>query len=60
LVVCGIVQALGGIVLEVYADVCPKSAENFRGLCTGHYGYGYKGCTFLRIIPNFMIHGGFF
>jgi peptidylprolyl isomerase len=62
---------LGRVAIELFTDAAPKTAENFRSLCTGERGYGrwvprrngqvpltYRGVPFHRVVPGFVVQGG--
>ncbi|KAL5013178.1 hypothetical protein ScPMuIL_007448 [Solemya velum] len=63
-IIIGNVEA-GRIKFELFADVVPQTAENFRQFCTGEYkkdglSIGHKAAIFHRVIKGFMVQGGDF
>uniref|UniRef100_A0A9J8AWQ2 E3 SUMO-protein ligase RanBP2 n=1 Tax=Cyprinus carpio carpio TaxID=630221 RepID=A0A9J8AWQ2_CYPCA len=48
----------GRVVMELFAHIVPRTAENFRALCTGEMGFGYRRSVFHKIVPGIMCQGG--
>ncbi|XP_064800377.1 E3 SUMO-protein ligase RanBP2-like isoform X2 [Oncorhynchus masou masou] len=51
-------EPLGMVTIELFSHIVPKTAENFRALCTGQKGFGLRNSVFHRIVPDFMCQGG--
>ncbi|XP_070979842.1 E3 SUMO-protein ligase RanBP2-like isoform X2 [Oncorhynchus clarkii lewisi] len=51
-------EPLGTVTIELFYHIVPKTAENFRTLCTGQKGFGLRNTVFHRVVPDFMCQGG--
>ncbi|XP_064832631.1 E3 SUMO-protein ligase RanBP2-like isoform X6 [Oncorhynchus masou masou] len=51
-------EPLGTVTIELFSHIVPKTAENFRALCTGQKGFGLHNTVFHRVVPDFMCQGG--
>eukprot|EP00063_Salmo_salar_P045641 XP_014020476.1 PREDICTED: E3 SUMO-protein ligase RanBP2-like isoform X7 [Salmo salar] len=51
-------EPLGTVTIELFSHIVPKTAENFRALCTGQKGFGLRNSVFHRVVPDFMCQGG--